>query len=917
MEVARWLVAGRWRAWLALWMVLGPALWLCTPHMALACSDGGCVAAGPRLASVSSGRSVLLNGLLGQMAGTNLNLSMADWNALATADLGLLKLLTALQSQLGVASPTTALQAQVSLSQLVAAAGAATGGGQASAVAALGSLQSQLGLLAGTVRLGDLLVTDGGLGDTRINALALVTGALQLYNTRNVATTSTPVMLSGTSLGLGSVLQGVQLSAQVVEPPVYVCGPAGSSFHTAALRVRLGLDLVALDVNTGLLTALVGVSSASLQLAHLDLYVEVARADGILSVVDAVAGALTVQVAPGVADVYIGQISDAVFYSRSRAIQPATDLSPAVVGALKLNGVNVGVTLRGRARGQAPSATSLFFSSPYPQTRTAYTQAGFANALLASLVGSFEVGVTPSLGALDAVVLPVLRTLVQTSLSPVLGNLLGSLVNPLLELLGVRLGEVDVTAGGSFRVCGITGSVYADQNHDARRGPTESGTGLALYAKLVPATQTAGPAVAVAIVDPQTGNYAFSRVGVGSYLVVVNGSGSVTQVTPAVPAGWLGTEAGGFSRSFSLTAELADQHFGVYAGSTLAGRVHLDTGVGGGIANNGLREGDEPPLQGSVIRLLDAGGQQEIDRAATGQDGSFLLWLPTGSVGAVQVVQQGGAAWVSTGGSAGSTGGSYVLTTDRSSFVAAAGQRYVGIDFADVPASRLDTEGQQTTSPGTVVFYPHRFTAGTAGTLSLQGAPAAAAPGWTAQVYEDLDCNGRLDAGEAVLVPGRTLVGGQSVCVVVKVQVPPEASPGQRTAWVLTARFSLANSALVAEHAQADVTAVSDPAQAALRLSKQVDVTSALPGDMLTYTIVYVNQGAASLQAVVLRDSTPAYTSFVDADCGTSSPASPPLPACVVLTQPAAGSSGLVAWMLDGDLLPGARGAVRLRVRVH
>src|SRR5882762_8623705 len=54
-----------------------------------ACSGGPCVGAGPRLASVNSSRSALLNALLGDLLGSSVNLTVADWNALAQGDVNL------------------------------------------------------------------------------------------------------------------------------------------------------------------------------------------------------------------------------------------------------------------------------------------------------------------------------------------------------------------------------------------------------------------------------------------------------------------------------------------------------------------------------------------------------------------------------------------------------------------------------------------------------------------------------------------------------------------------------------------------------------------------------------------------------------------------------------------------------------
>ena len=93
-----------------------------------------------------------------------------------------------------------------------------------------------------------------------------------------------------------------------------------------------------------------------------------------------------------------------------------------------------------------------------------------------------------------------------------------------------------------------------------------------------------------------------------------------------------------------------------------------------------------------------------------------------------------------------------------------------------------------------------------------------------------------------------------------------------------------------------------------------VDRASALPGDVLTYTITYVNLSNAPLTAIEVADATPAYTVFVDAACGTAGAG---LMACGVSVQPVAGATGAVRWTLTGGLQPGASGSVTFRVRVQ
>lgn len=432
-------------------------LLVAAPSARAACVVGACVSAGPRLASVSTTQSALLNPLLGNLLGTSVNLNVADWNTLATGDVNVLAFLNALQVQTGVSSPSQALTANVTVAQASAAlSAAATATAKTSLATVLNSLASQVSGAGATVRVGDLLkvtMDAGGLASTTINSLDMLTGLAQLYNQKNVLTTPTPVGISGGALGMLGVINSVQLYAQAIEAPLYICGPTGTTFHSAAVRIKLKLDLVTLSPVTTLLTAIPLVNNASIAISRLDLYVEVARAEGSLGTVDAVNKAVTVQAAPGIADVYIGTISDSVFFNRSHTLNAATDLDYGTIGALTLNALNVSIDVKSSTRGQAPFATTLNFSGTFPQTRTVSTSSTFATNLANNLVTNLSLRTTPSLGTLDVAVLPVLKTVVTGALTPVLAPVLSGVADPLLQMLGIGLGQMVVTVNGICSAC--------------------------------------------------------------------------------------------------------------------------------------------------------------------------------------------------------------------------------------------------------------------------------------------------------------------------------------------------------------------------------------------------------------------------------------------------------------------------------
>jgi uncharacterized repeat protein (TIGR01451 family) len=99
-----------------------------------------------------------------------------------------------------------------------------------------------------------------------------------------------------------------------------------------------------------------------------------------------------------------------------------------------------------------------------------------------------------------------------------------------------------------------------------------------------------------------------------------------------------------------------------------------------------------------------------------------------------------------------------------------------------------------------------------------------------------------------------------------------------------------------------------------IQVMKSSNVTSAPPGSSVTYTITYTNPNAAqSLQNIVISDTTPMFTLFTSAACGTL-PSS--ITSCTI-SSPAVGASGAVTWTLGGTLDAGATGSVTLTVTVQ
>ncbi|MBD5804952.1 hypothetical protein AZOA_43980 [Azoarcus sp. Aa7] len=739
---------------------------------------------------------------------------------------------------------------------------------------------------------------------------------LQAYPLGTTYVTDGPQSYSGDALGLSSPVQAVTLSALLTEAPIQVCGPEGTTFRSAAMRVKMDFTLDALAPDTSALAALPGISTAEASLTRLALYAETGRGSGSLTSVSTAAGTATVQATPGVAALYLGSIPDGVFTDRNRALDPATDLDFAPIGRLHISDALTGsvtemaIEARSHASGQGATQT-LTYTAPYPQTRTASSGAGFIAGLATDLTNNLELRTNPSLGAMDSQVRELLLPAVRDALAPLLQTLAAQAIDPAFHLLGLGLGEMDVTVERLVASCTVAGSVFADADHDGRKSGGEAGTGQVCYVKLLPADQSEGPALQVTAANTASGSYRFEDVPPGSYTLVVNRDSDAASVAPAPPAGWVATTPRPPQRALTLAADdAAGLDFGLFHGSRLAGTVFRDNGVGSGSANNGRQDGGEAGIAGVAMQATDAAGTV-YDRADTDSNGAYTLWLPASAAGTVRVTERNGPATVSVGGSAGNTGGSYDREQDTVSFGPAAGASYAGVDFADVPANTFSSDHRQAARAGAVVFFPHVFVAGSAGRFALDvGGSASPAGDWSSLTYLDADCNGALDGSETVLAGPVDLLAEQQLCLVVKTFVPANAPPNAQYAQTLRASFSYANAGFATVLSRGDLTLVGE---AGLRLAKRVDKTAAGPGETVTYVLSYENLGTAPLHDLKIHDATPAHTIFAAARCE----ATPAGLACELAQAPPVAAAGALEWRITGPLAAGTAGSVSYSVTVQ
>ena len=378
---------------------------------------------GSRLASLDGG---LTNALLSGLLGSNVSLTVMDYRALAGAQVNLLQFSDALAADLGVTAGDydALLQHEVTagraLKVLESIAGSDT--------------KSVLGKLTRTpvdarLKLKDLIGVEAdakqGLREAlnaEVSALDLIMASLETANgDRQVAL----------DLGARAGLADVDVMLAIGERPnkspwLTITGKDEPIIRTAQARVYL--------------KATTAQALSGLAQVKLPVLIEVAASEARLKRINCEgARTVTLAVRPGVARARIGTIDEAKLknFKAPLASSPAT-----LVSVLGL------VTVKAHADAEIADLNwqEVTFSASdiSHQTTRSVRARGFINGLIVSLLQRLDVDVDViglGLGLGD------LAKALGVLLAP-LGPVLDGLVQPLLDLLGLKLGEADVRVHG-------------------------------------------------------------------------------------------------------------------------------------------------------------------------------------------------------------------------------------------------------------------------------------------------------------------------------------------------------------------------------------------------------------------------------------------------------------------------------------
>ncbi|MBY8829592.1 TadG family pilus assembly protein [Hephaestia mangrovi] len=383
---------------------------------------------GSRLAALNGG---LVNGLLGGLTGSNISLSVMDYNALAGANIDLFGFIDALRTTASISAGSydNALDTTVTAGQVLqAAASVAQANGDLAAAAALKLLAGQAG--SNSLKLGALI--DPGLlggqdkvdpGAFKVNAMDLVTAALE------TATAKRQV-----ALDLGAGIPGLaqtKVTVAIGERPEHSPWLAVSDDGDPVIRTAQARIYAETVIGgASLLGKIVSIK--------LPLYVEMASAEARLKAIDCSTDAsrgVTIEAKTGPSTLAIGSVDTAQLqdFTTELAVNKVT-----LVHALLLN-------VDGRATidlGAAENWQPVHFNQAQIDQAAIQTvsSSSAVSGIAESLIGNLQLDVSglalgPVVGALGSTLMLV---------APVLDQV----IDTITSALGVHYGQADVRVTG-------------------------------------------------------------------------------------------------------------------------------------------------------------------------------------------------------------------------------------------------------------------------------------------------------------------------------------------------------------------------------------------------------------------------------------------------------------------------------------
>lgn len=357
----------------------------------------------------------------------------------------------------------------------------------------------------------------------------------------------------------------------------------------------------------------------------------------------------------------------------------------------------------------------------------------------------------------------------------------------------------------------------------------------------------------------------------------------------------------------------------------ISGVVFMDTSTNEQTSHDGVQQALEAGVAGRAVRILDVATSIEIATAISTADGSWTALLdPIYAGQPVEIVVIPSSATQFISESPLSTSAN--IADGRVSIVAQADSSANNVLVGLVARPSLVADQTANVSPGETVEFYHRYLATTHGNIEffIETINSTPTNSWSETVFHDLNCNQVIDGTDYVINASMPVGLDETVCVVLKVDVPTTSVSGESQQLVIKSTmhptdYVSTGHGVVFYNANTDLSTVVLDSAGNLVLNKSVSnitlgglpVTqnSALPGHVLEYTIAYANTGNGQISDLVINDEAPAFTSIEP-----SSAQCPQTPTPLTCLPVATGNQ--INWSFQGALSAGASGQVSYRITV-
>lgn len=356
--------------------------------------------------------------------------------------------------------------------------------------------------------------------------------------------------------------------------------------------------------------------------------------------------------------------------------------------------------------------------------------------------------------------------------------------------------------------------------------------------------------------------------------------------------------------------------FANFKGYKVSGSTFLDNGLGSNLAHNGIKEATEEDFPNIKIEAIS--NNSVIETQYTDGGGDFDFWIPSANA-TVTLKAEEKLDYQNVSSNIGTTNGS--KTGYNQITLSGTTQTYEDVLFGYISEPSITASQTKTIQAGTTTTYAHVYKINSIGNVSFELINQTNTPSsnnTNALIYEDQDCDGILDTDSSPTEISNLSVNlntNNEVCVIVKVLTQTNATNNSSYSFELKATTNYLDIPLVINESVKDITIITDSTNNSnLVLIKSVDKTTALPNEIITYSITARNNGIDVLDNIIINDYTPAFTNFYDADCPDELTSG--MTSCYFDSVPNIGETGNIKWKFDGELYSGEEISVFYQVKV-